>query len=127
MATALDIITRAHRLLGVSGQGETLTAEMASEGLDALNAMLHEWAAKGVTYAHTDLSQGDTLATPTELDRAVAHLLAVDLAPVYLVGAPFDPMPHWRTVQAVYSDVQSITLPLSLQSFPSSRRWRWRL
>ncbi|MDX1811033.1 MAG: hypothetical protein R3240_03740 [Gammaproteobacteria bacterium] len=38
--TASDIITRAYRILGELGTGEALTATQASDGLEALNALL---------------------------------------------------------------------------------------
>ena len=44
MATALDMIKRARRLLGALAVGETLEAELANDGLEALNAMLESWS-----------------------------------------------------------------------------------
>lgn len=48
MSTALDIITRARRLLNAHGVGETLEAELANNGLEALNAMLESLSIDGV-------------------------------------------------------------------------------
>lgn len=42
--TASDIITRAYRILGDLGTGETLTASQADDGLEALNAMLDSFS-----------------------------------------------------------------------------------
>lgn len=44
MATALDLITRAMRLIKVYGTGETVSPAEATDGLTALNAMLEDWA-----------------------------------------------------------------------------------
>lgn len=44
MATALDIIKRSLRLLGVSAQGETPGANESKEALIALNAMIESWS-----------------------------------------------------------------------------------
>lgn len=44
MATALDLITRALRVIKVYGTGETLSDEEARDGLEALNSMLEDWA-----------------------------------------------------------------------------------
>lgn len=44
MSTALDMIKRARRLIGALAVGETLEAELASDGLEALNAMLASWS-----------------------------------------------------------------------------------
>jgi hypothetical protein len=48
MATALDIILRARRLLNAHGVGETLDTELANDGLEALNAMLESWSIDGL-------------------------------------------------------------------------------
>ena len=48
MATALDMIKRARRLLGALGVGEPLEAELANDGLEALNAMLESWSIDGL-------------------------------------------------------------------------------
>jgi hypothetical protein len=48
MATALDMIKRARRLLGALGRGETLNTELANNGLEALNAMLDSWSIDGL-------------------------------------------------------------------------------
>lgn len=44
MATALDMITRAMRLIKVYGTGENVGDDEAADGLVALNAMLDDWA-----------------------------------------------------------------------------------
>lgn len=48
MATALDIILRARRLLNAHGVGEVLDSELANNGLEALNAMLESLSIDGV-------------------------------------------------------------------------------
>lgn len=44
MATALDLITRAMRIIKVYGTGETVSDAEATDGLASLNAMLEDWA-----------------------------------------------------------------------------------
>ena len=48
MATILDSIKRARRLINSLGVGETLEAELASDGLEAANAMLESWSLDGL-------------------------------------------------------------------------------
>lgn len=49
MATALDLITRAYRDLGVIGIGSgDLDSALADQGLDALNDLINQWAAEGL-------------------------------------------------------------------------------
>lgn len=54
MTTALDIIKKATRLLGVYAIGEELSADESQDGLSALNAMLDSWANENLLiYAKT--------------------------------------------------------------------------
>lgn len=46
MATALDMIKRAMRLCRAIGKGEVPDSDEASDGLEALNAMMDSWAAQ---------------------------------------------------------------------------------
>lgn len=133
MATALDIITRAHRLLGVSGQGEALEAEMAADGLTALNAMLPGWRLRGVNISgvdangdplpYTALTQGSTFPLAAHFEDATAHCLAAALAPLYAVAVPFDADDHFRAIQAAYLVIAPVVIPAPLTTMPSARRW----
>lgn len=64
MATALDIINRAMRLLGVAAAGESLSAAEASDGLTALNQMLDSWGAERLSVYHRS-SDSHTLVAGT--------------------------------------------------------------
>jgi hypothetical protein len=48
MTTAIDLISRAMRLIGVYSIGETPSADEASTGLTALNAMLDSWSTQNL-------------------------------------------------------------------------------
>ena len=44
--TALDLITRALRLIGVVAEGEPVSADQGQTGLDGLNDMIDSWNAE---------------------------------------------------------------------------------
>lgn len=46
--SAIDIITKAMRIIGVLAERETPSAEQATDGLDALNDILEEWNIEGL-------------------------------------------------------------------------------
>lgn len=52
MATALDVIKRAMRIVGIIGQSETISSSEADDGLVVLNDMLALWATDR-TFAYT--------------------------------------------------------------------------
>jgi len=90
--TALELIQKAARLIGMTAQGQTLSAEEAQDGLSALNEMLHAWALEGIILGHTDLALGDTVNLPSEYTMGVRYNLALEMAadiptdpPVYVV------------------------------------------
>lgn len=109
MATGLDIITRALRLIGAQAQGETPRADDAQDALLALNAMLQAWEGDGIRLGNAfPAALADTLnISARELD-AVTHGLAVRLAPEYGSGASpllLDTADRLRRqVQAIYFD-----------------------
>lgn len=86
MATALDVIRRAMRLIGAIAEGEVPTAEQAADGLTSLQAMLGEWEGRGVrlgAVVDTEFATADTIPVPVSHLNALAFNLAVTLAPEY--------------------------------------------
>lgn len=53
MTIALDIVRRAHRLIGVTSYADPLTATEENDGLIALNALLGSLSSTGFVYAKT--------------------------------------------------------------------------
>lgn len=86
--TARDTITRALVMLGISLAGRAPTNVEASDGLNALNGMMHAWKADGVDVGHIDLALSDNLALAPEHHQAVTALLAVRLSSDYEVPIP---------------------------------------
>lgn len=123
MATMLDIVTRAFRKIGVGGLGEDITDEMAGEGIDALNGMLHEWKLRGVDLEYTDRELSDTFPLGGEFQDGTVHMLAMRLAPDYETPARFDADDFFRAVQAAYMTIATVALPNAVQ-YPPSRNAR---
>lgn len=86
MATALDIVRRSMRLIGVLAEGEVPTAEQASDALAALQGMIGEWETRGLRLGalvdSTIALSGDLPLPPTHLNAMVFNL-AVAIAPEY--------------------------------------------
>lgn len=127
MATTLDIITRAFRKVGISGQGEALDAEALAEGLAALNAMMHGWKLRGVDVAHVDLASTDTFSLPQEYEEGTVYLLASRIAPDYEIPPSFDADDWFRTFQAAYMEIAEVEFPTAITRVPSQYFARPRL
>jgi hypothetical protein len=78
--TANDIVTRALKRLRVVNPRETVEAVIASEGLQALNDMMHAWKAAGVDVDHETMAATDDFTLDEEHVQATVALLAVRLA-----------------------------------------------
>jgi hypothetical protein len=86
MATALDVIRRAMRIIGALEDGEVPTASQAADGLEALRAMLGDWEARGLRLgAVVDMTIGTATTIPVPIThlQAMAFNLAVVIAPEY--------------------------------------------
>ena len=119
MTTVLDIVTRAFRKIGVSGEGEALDGEAIAEGVDALNDMMHAWKLRGVNIAHVDLAASDAFTLPQEFNEGTVYLLASRLSPNYETPANFDANDWFKTFQAAYLKIDEATFPSGLTRLPS--------
>jgi hypothetical protein len=78
--TKLDVVTRAHRRLGVLAQDETLTADQIATGGEVLEGLVAELeAVQGLSLSW------DADSVPDGVFLPMAYLLAVDLSPEYEV------------------------------------------
>lgn len=112
MATVHDVISAAHRKLGILDQREDLDAHDAADSLFALNIMMHGWAAFGVDVEHTDVALADAFPLADKFIEGTIYLLASRIAPDYMVPQSFDADVFWRMLQAEYTDLDDITLTL---------------
>ncbi len=86
MATALDVITRAMRLIGALAEAENPSASQSDDALTALQAMLGEWETRGVKLgAVVDMTfaAATTIPVPVTHLNAMVYGLAMELAPEY--------------------------------------------
>ncbi len=80
MATARKLVSRALRRIGYLDPGEPLDADDGKVGLDALNAMMHGWATKGLTFTHTTLPNINAEVPLHERhEQGLVAMLAVEL------------------------------------------------
>lgn len=122
MTTALDIVTRAMRKIGVTAQDEALQADEVSEAMDALNMMLAAWKLAGVDTSHTTLTAGDDFPLAAEFEEGTVYLLAEKLSTNYTRPVNFDADDWFRKIQAAYMEISASTVPTSLTRTPS-RYW----
>jgi hypothetical protein len=76
MSSSAQIVTRALKRLGLVEPGEDPAADMAADGLAALNAMLAGWAADGINVS-------PDVPLPAKHEEGVTALLAVRLSSDY--------------------------------------------
>jgi len=84
--TVQDIVNGAMRLIGVLGEGQTLTAAQNADAFEALNALVAAWAEEGLPvfpFASAATSVDDTGG----LRRALRFNLALELAPEFGIQA----------------------------------------
>lgn len=84
--TALDLITAAFRLIGVTSQGNALGSEDAQNGLQALQMMLERWSAE--TPALSAISRLSTTLTANKADYTIGSGADIDTdRPTRIEGA----------------------------------------
>lgn len=82
--TAIQIIGRALRLIGVIDANEAIEANIAQDALETLNGMLAEWHEAQIGLPDYSLATvTDTLATDAADREAIAYQLAIRVAPEY--------------------------------------------
>lgn len=134
MTTALSVIARSLRQLGVIDPEETPTDTQVSNGLEALNAMVHGWKAQGVDAGHEDWATTDDVTV--EIDpqhvNTMTALLTITLQPEF-AGSQVAPAVvaaatnGWAGLQAAYFDSSvdsDLVVDIGLQA---RRRWWSRL
>jgi hypothetical protein len=81
--TAGSLVTRAFRLARISAAGEVLGHNDMTDGLAALNDMLHGWKTKGIDLGHVTVGLSGTLRVDDRYIEAIRYNLAARLATEY--------------------------------------------
>ena len=126
MPTVLDIVTRAHRKIGVVAQDEPLTADQGQAGLSAYNEMIHAWTLDGITLspAFADQALTDTFPLADKFREGTIYLLASRLSPEYTAPQAFDADGFFRKMQASLVTVTPATVDPGLTWAGSTLRTR---
>lgn len=133
--TARDIVTRAMRMLGVVIIGNAISEVEATNGLTALNAMMHGWKGQGVDIGHIDLTLNDNIDLADQFVNGCTALLAVEISSEFTVPIPqavaLAAANGWAALQAEYitNDItRDMTVELGLQRLGANRRgnWNWQ-
>ena len=121
MATALDIVSGALRLIKVVAVDEDPSAAYASHALEALNDMIFAWELRGVDVSHIALALSDTFALAEKYHEAVKYLLGQRLANVYNVPPPDAIITDdgWRRLQAAFWTDPTSSVDAGLIDMPS--------
>ena len=120
MTTALQIVERAFRKIGVKAEDEGLTADQLAHGLDTLNLMMHGWELWGIDTNHVDLASADTFPLLPKFEEGTVYLLAERISPDYQSGINADEF--LRRIQAAYMVIAESPMPRTLLRTPSQRR-----
>ena len=119
MTTAATIIARAFRKIGVTSEDEAPTADMAASGLSALNEMIGDLVARGVSIPDAALDADDEIPLDRVFDEAQIMLLASRLAPEYGVQVAIDAERWFLRIRAAYMSIPTAEIPRSLRTTPS--------
>lgn len=119
MTTARDIIKAALTKIGVVGIGQEPSADEADEALFALNAMMYGWKARSVDTEHVELAMSDTFPLGNEFIEGTVYLLAGRMSSDFTVPPSFDADDWFRTLQAAYVELPTLTVDAALLRPPS--------
>lgn len=121
MTTALDIATRALRKARVLGHGDVAEADNAAAALADLNMMLAAWKLAGVDIGHSALSVASDFPLGAEFEEGTVYMLAARIAQDFAYPMGFDADDFFRRIQAAYTTIDTVKMPLALTQMPSQR------
>lgn len=120
MATVTQIVTRAHRKIGVVAHDEPLTADQLANGVDALNSMIHAWRIEGIDFGWADQAAADTFSLDDQYHEAAVYLLGARLAPDFGVPVAYNSEPFLAALRSYNVEPQSaVAMPSAILNMPS--------
>lgn len=85
MTTALEVINRAYRLIGIGAEGETLTGQQADDALNVFQGMVRQWRSDGLLLPDYNLALSAALTVDDADWLCLADCLAILMAPEFAV------------------------------------------
>lgn len=122
MTTALQMVERAFRKIGVKAEDEGLTADQVAHGLDCLSVMLSGWELFSIDVGVSDLSAASVFPLERKFEEGTVYLLAERISPDYSVPRTFDTDEFLRRIQAAYMVIDEAAMPRTILRTPSQRR-----
>lgn len=82
--TNVELLTNAHRLIGVVGESQTLSAEQGATSLTRLNQLMESLAVEEINIGYfAQTSTTDTCPIPAWAERGVTSRMGKDLLSIY--------------------------------------------
>ena len=125
MSTARDVVEDAYRTIGVVADDEAMTSSQASNGIRALNLMMHGWLLDGIDIGHVDLELADVFTMEPQFEEGCVYLLAERLSPKYSAPASFSTSEFKKRLSAAFLIIPDSKFDRALQN-GFSRRYGWR-
>lgn len=124
--TALEIIKKSLRELGILQTQEEPSAAEAQDALDTLNGMLQTWELEGIKLNHVDMVLTDELPYPDNHYLPIVYNLAVEFAAEYGIDLRADTVGKaengYRNLQNYYYEPAELQVDTALHPLYSPNR-----
>lgn len=124
--TAIELITRAYRLVNIIDENAAPSAEQGADGLASLNEMLAMWDRDGIRLGWTMVAdQSDTVPLDVQDIRAVRFNLAVELAGEFGIDASPRVQQIANETYAALCKAHRLKFESSLELLPTPAAYWW--
>jgi hypothetical protein len=125
--TALQVIKRGMRELGILQTQEEPSSDEAQDALEVLNTMLYAWDLDGIRLNHVDVVLTDTMPYPDNHITPIAYNFAVEYAAEFGVDLRSDTVQKatngYRNLQNYYYSPDEMSVDPALSSYYSPNRY----